>query len=267
MVKIDWVEIPAGEFLMGLSEEQVAHFRERMRAQLGPIGRLLTGGRRVLPDAWLRYEVPQRTIYLDTYYISRFPITRGQFRIYVEAQGLQEKYPAAKESLEGASKLPVAVSWEMAAGFCEWIGARLPNAAEWEKAARGTDGRLYPWGNEWDPSRGNFQRTRQFVKGTWIAPVDAYTAGASPYGVCDMLGNMHEVTTNAPELTGIDWDGPILRAWPVKYDAGPLWFDHRVTWLTPVRFEEVVNHVYVGFRLALSKWQQQMWPGFRAGED
>ena len=78
-----------------------------------------------------------------------------------------------------------------------------------------------------------------------------------------MVGNVHEITTNVPELTGIDWDGPILRAWPVKFDSGPLWFDHRITRLAPVR---EVRGFYTGFRPVLDNRPGQVWPGFRAGD-
>ena len=294
MVEIDWVEIPAGEFLMGLSEEQVAYFRARMaQDKQGPIERWIRRqlkkrwgieDRSLLPDSWLRYEIPQRVVHLDTFYIARFPITFRQFRDFavsghVSVAELEEsrnealaqrirhwqENPNVPRDMEN---LPVSAGWDTAQIFCQKIGARLPNAAEWEKAARGTDGRLYPWGDEWDPTRCNWGRDVNIpgrVEGTWMTPVDTFPGGVSPYGVWDMVGNVGEITINVPELTGIKWDGPIIRAWPVKFDSPQPWFDHRVTRMTPLPYDEV-SGFYMGFRPALDKWSRQVWPGFRAGD-
>jgi formylglycine-generating enzyme required for sulfatase activity len=284
MVEIDWVEIPAGEFLMGLSKEQVAHFRARMaQDKQGPIERWIRRqlkkrwgieDRSLLPDSWLRHEIPQRVVHLDTFYIARFAITDEQASLFatsplVKQAGLEEEFAFWKGFRVECRKLPVSSDWQMAELFCQKIGGRLPNATEWEKAARGTDGRLYPWGDEWDPTHCNCERnvnTPGHVNGTWMTPVDNFPGGVSPYGVWDMVGNVGEITTNAPELTGVDWDGPIIRAWPVKFDSPQPWFDHRVTRMTPLPYDEV-NGFYMGFRPVLDEWPQQAWPGFRAGED
>jgi len=280
-IDIDWVEIPAGEFLMGLSEEQVAYLRDRMaqekqvpierwiRRQLKQ--RLGIEDRSLIPDFWLRYEVPQWTVYLDTFYIARFPITEEQASLFatsslVKQSNLEEEFAFWKGFREECRKLPVSSDWRMAELFCQVIGARLPNAAEWEKAGRGTDGRLYPWGNEWDPTRCNWGfEAPGHVFGTRMSPVDAFPGGVSPYGVWDMVGNVGEITVNVPELTGIDWDGPIIRACSAKVDSSEPWFDHRVTRMRPARYEDVTGF-YIGFRPALDKWPRQVWPGFRADD-
>jgi iron(II)-dependent oxidoreductase len=82
----------------------------------------------------------------------------------------------------------VNVSWYDAVAYCEWAGVQLPTEAQWEKAARGTDGRIYPWGDEWDDSKCNNYETG--IEET--TPVGSYTQGTSPYGVMDMVGNVWE---------------------------------------------------------------------------
>ncbi len=280
MIEIDWVEIPVGEFLMGLSEEQAARFRARMaQDKQGPIEgwirrqlkkRWGIQDRSLLPDFWLRHEIPQRLVYLDTFYVARFPITEEQASVFatsslVKQNGLEEEFAFWRGFSAEHRKLPISADWRMAELFCQVIGARLPNAAEWEKAARGTDGRLYPWGNEWDPTRCNWERnvnTPGHVSGTWMTSVDTFPGGVSPYGVWDMVGNVGEITTNVTDLTGVDWDGPIIRAWPVKFDSPQPWFDHRVTSMTPLPHDKV-GGFYIGFRPVLDKWQRQVWAGFK----
>jgi len=94
---------------------------------------------------------PQRSVVLRSFYIGLTEVTNAEFRCFRPAF----RYPA------GHDEYPVTgVTFEEAAGYCRWAGGRLQSEAEWEKAARGTDGRRYPWGDAWDPSRGNFQKPR-----------------------------------------------------------------------------------------------------------
>jgi len=140
-------------------------------------------------------ELPQHEVILPGYWIGRYPVTVAQFRTFVEASGHRPDDP---RSLEGPDDHPVVwVIWYDALAFCRWLSAKagmpvaLPSEAEWEKAARGTDGHVYPWGNEPpDEGRCNF---RNNVKGT--TPVGRYSPqGDSPYGCADMAGNVWEWT-------------------------------------------------------------------------
>jgi len=157
----DMVYIPAGEFIMGSDEA----YDER----------------------------PPRRVYLDAFYIDRYPVTNREYKLFVEATGhpppphwaaYGNSYPPGK-----ADHPVVGVCWFDARDYAAWVGKRLPTEAEWEKAARGTDGRRYPWGDEFDPQRCNTD-----ISGIGdTVPVGTYSpAGDSPYGVADLSGNVWE---------------------------------------------------------------------------
>lgn len=146
---IEWVSIPEGKFLFGRENASVP---------------------------------------LEAFEISRYPVTNAQYREFVEATGYvseggwRESYPPEEEKLPAVN-----VTSFDARAFCEWADCRLPSELEWEKAARGTDGRRYPWGEEWDPAVCNHE-------GAGLSAVDAHeeAGNVSPYGVVDMVGNALE---------------------------------------------------------------------------
>ncbi|MBN1813657.1 MAG: SUMF1/EgtB/PvdO family nonheme iron enzyme [Anaerolineae bacterium] len=179
------VHVPAGEFLMGSTNAD------------GEVS-----------DT----EKPQHTVYLESFWIDRTEVTNAQYRKCVESGVCRAPTTCdwGDPTYNDGSKVdhPVAcVDWNDAQSYCQWAGARLPTEAEWEKAARGTDGRLYPWGDDFDCHKGNFDDGKQLgdhvVPGgpncdgyLWTAPVGSFLSGASPYGALDMAGNVWEWTSS-----------------------------------------------------------------------
>ena len=129
-------------------------------------------------------------VYVEDFWIAETPVTNAQYKAFVDATGYEP--PAHWEDGRippGKEDHPVVyVSWEDAAAFCQWAGVWLPTEQEWEKAARGTDGREYPWGD--DPPTPELCNFNEHVGDT--TPAGSYPKGASPYGVLDMAGNIWE---------------------------------------------------------------------------
>ena len=162
------ISIPAGEFLMG-------------------------------NDAGGDDEKPAHRLFVDSFEIDQFEVTNEQFQAFVDETAyvtgaeLTGEGQTWRDYAQGKPKHPVvAVSWNDAAAYCEWQGKRLPTEAEWEKAARGTEGNIYPWGNEWAPDKANAEESG--YRGTLT--VGSLPDGASPYGVMDMAGNVAEWTSD-----------------------------------------------------------------------
>jgi formylglycine-generating enzyme required for sulfatase activity len=194
-VEPELVHVPEGQFLMGSSPEQVAD---------------LVIADPELKDVFER-EVPQRLVFLPEYQIGRYPVTNLEYRAFVWDTGHEppprwegDTYP------EGLGDHPVvSVSWHDATAYCEWLGektgrgCRLPSEAEWEKAARGSEGRIYPWGDELDAA--NCNSLEEAIHDT--TPVGQYSPqGDSAYGAADMAGNVWEWTASLFEPYPYDAD-------------------------------------------------------------
>jgi len=148
---------------------------------LVPEGEFIMGSKNGTED-----EKPVHRVYLDEFYIDKYEVTNEQYTQCVEA-GLCS--PNGKyEGFTGPMQPVVGVGWNQASTYCSWAGKRLPTEAEWEKAARGTDGRSYPWGEGIDCSKANYMDCKLEI----TKPVGSYPLGASPYGAMDMAGNVWE---------------------------------------------------------------------------
>lgn len=185
-IPFEWVTIPAGEFLMGSRKKG---FFERSFGVSVP-GKLTNTP---IDNDASDSELPQHKLYLPNYWIARVPVTNEQYKQFVEATSRPApEYWQNGQIPKGKEKHPVVyVRWYDAVAFCDWAKVRLPTEAEWEKAARGTDGQIYPWGNELpDKNRCNFN---WYVGDT--TPVGNYPQGESFYGCFDMAGNVWEWTS------------------------------------------------------------------------
>ena len=144
-------------------------------------------------------EHPRHRVYLDAYAMDKFEVAVSRYAKFLKSSGRRPPVYWDQGNTDKHSNLPVVgVNWHDAEAYCQWAEKRLPTEAEWEKAARGTDGRMYPWGNE-QPT----PRLANFEKGyssnpydELLAPVDSYEAGKSPYGLHHMAGNVWEWTAD-----------------------------------------------------------------------
>jgi len=164
-----FIEIPAGPFLMGSDKNKDYDADEA--------------------------EFPQHTVELAAYEIARYPVTTAQFRAFAEDRG----YGANEKWKRGDDNHPVVnISWHDAMAYCEWLTEKLnngkiitlPTEAQWEKAARGKGGRIYPWGEQPDTNRANYHNTGIGA----ASPVGCFPSGKSEYGITDMCGNGREWT-------------------------------------------------------------------------
>jgi formylglycine-generating enzyme required for sulfatase activity len=140
-------------------------------------------------------ERPPREIFLDEFRIDRYEVTNHQYGEFAAATGHRKAGPPSRYAknisrMRGPNQPVVYVSWDDAQAYCRWKGKRLPTEAEWEKAMRGADGRLWPWGNVEQAKGANWARVSDGYEAT--APVGSFVTDVSPYGVMDGAGNIME---------------------------------------------------------------------------
>jgi formylglycine-generating enzyme required for sulfatase activity len=257
--------VPAGEFGMGSTAAEV----DRACKQGGGIG----------CENQSKKELPRHRVDLDAFYLDRYEVTNALFERFVTATG--HRTTAEREGFAyalrgpqwnkvsgaswrapsgpGSAAVPdhpvVQVSWDDASAYCRWAGKRLPTEAEWEKAARSTDGRMYPWGEQWDRGRANVSESPGQGK---TAPVGSYPNGVSPYGVHDMAGNVWEWVA--------DWyDANYYQRSPTRNPQGPASGSDRVLrgggWFgTPFSLR-------AAFRFFNRPGDRRDWIGFRCAKD
>ena len=160
-------------------------------------------------------EQPAHRVLVDAFFMDKYEVTVRQYGVFLqEAGGDRPSEWKTMNKTANQNRPVMGVDWADAARYCKWAGKRLPTEAEWEKAARGTDGRLYPWGNDPPtPLHANFGKTGSNDHGS-LAPVGTLENGKSPYGIYDMAGNVWEWVS--------DWyDDAYYKNSPPQNPAGP----------------------------------------------
>jgi formylglycine-generating enzyme required for sulfatase activity len=219
-----------------------------------PAGEFVMGAEELLPDAR-----PVHRVFVSSFWLDRYQVTNAQYRKCVEAGGcLPPKDRQAFDETERAQHPVTNVTWAQARGYCQWKGKRLPTEAEWEKAARGTDARRYPWGNGNEVIihrlRGNDLKTTS--NGT--EPVGSQSAIASPYGVHDLVGSVSEWVK--------DWYGEdFYQVSPSHDPQGPVRGSFRVLRGGPLSERPLEAHVSYRSWDEMTYWGPTL--GFRCAGD
>ncbi|MDR4506800.1 MAG: formylglycine-generating enzyme family protein [Candidatus Brocadiaceae bacterium] len=229
----DMVLIPAGEFIMGENTRYKWTF-------------LLS---------YNIYDGPAHKVYLDAYYIDRYEVTNEQYRKFVEETGHRGSICWNDSRFNGPKKPVTGVTWDDAMAYAKWAGKRLPTEAEWEKAARGADNRLWPWGNEiFSEETCNVWETK-FRKTT---DVGIFEKGKSPYGCYDMAGNAWEWCADYYDQNyyfqspSNNPKGPEFAQQKVIRGGSFLWFGHYARCSARYRVPHYARNQQIGFRCAKS---------------
>jgi sulfatase modifying factor 1 len=216
-----------------------------------PAGEFVMGSEWGEPD-----EVPRHIVELDAFYIDTYEVTNAEYQRCIDEAGCTRQITWDRKDLMGPTQPVVGVRWYDAVAYCGFAGKRLPTEAEWEKAARGTDERRYPWGDEWHPEWVNMHTAKDGFAGT--APVGSFPMNVSPYGAYDMAGNAWEWTQDLHD-SGFYARSP--RKNPVNNEVGWRRVMRGGSWMYDVPFfvtafnrspgRAYFRKEYVGFRCAM----------------
>ncbi|MDH5639608.1 MAG: formylglycine-generating enzyme family protein, partial [Nitrospinota bacterium] len=231
----EMITIAPGEFTMGSTEKDITWAAQTFFSE---------------SLDYYRDETPAHSMNLPAYKIDLTEVTMGQYRLYMKQTGVPAPKFMDHERFNQDHQPVVGVTWQEAMDYCATLGKRLPTEAEWEKAARGTDARYYPWGNDPDATQANVRGNKDSFR--YSAPVGVKTFGTSPYGIHDMAGNAWEWTSNwyQPHPGNIhpnDFYGEQF-----KVIKGGSWFSNMDLARIPVRGKSLPDkrYNYLGFRCA-----------------
>ena len=234
----EMILIPEGPFSMGSSDEDIFGAAKQFHSETLD---------------WYRDETPAHNVHLPAFQIDKYEVTVGDYKIYMAATGKPAPREFVNARLNNPRQPVVSVAWQVAKDYCLWAKKRLPTEAEWEKAARGTDKRYYPWGNEPDALNANIRGKGDNYRNT--SPVGKFPEGASPYGVMDMSGNVWEWMEDwLQPYPGNEYENDFYGE-RFKVIKGGSWYSSLDLARPATRGKALPNQKknYIGFRCAASK--------------
>jgi formylglycine-generating enzyme required for sulfatase activity len=221
-----------------------------------PAGEFIMGSERGEVD-----EEPRHIVYTDAFFIDIHEVTNAEYDGCVAARKCQKSTTRRRREMNAPAQPVAGVGYKDAVDYCRFAGKRLLTEAEWEKAARGSDERIFPWGNEWHDDFANMAWKKDGF--AYTAPVGSFPQGVSPYGVHDLAGNMWEWTADL-------YDPDYYRKSPARNPKGPADDGNpkarRVmrggSWMYDVPFFLTTHNRSPG-----RPWIRKMWVGIRCGKD